>query len=481
MRTSDPTLLKLTRAMWLAVISFLLLVLTFAWYVRAEKSIDVANERRLQLLELAEELRRTSHALTAMARTYVATGNPLYKQRFDLIVAVRDGKQPQPARYLEDSWMFGEDGGQVMPAASHAAPLLDKVRRAVSARAFGKLERAKTQSDNLTRIELEAMRLAGKGADGVDGAASRRQALELVFGPAYQQAKVGIMAPIEEFRELLERETNDSVAQAVAKAYRLRLLVIALSVLSLLMLLHIRLTLTAILGGSVEALHTAIVRLGGGDAPPVADGRRVARHESILDWVRQTQQRLDQIEAQRRRAEQQLVEYAAALEAKNLELKNLSRRDALTGLHNRMAANEQLRKEFTLMQRTGNVYGLLFLDIDHFKQINDTYGHAVGDQVLKAIAVILENQLRKTDFVARFGGEEFIVLLPDTAIEGVVTKAEELCASVMAHDFPEVGRVTVSIGVAQGRPQDSDELDAVRRADELLYAAKRNGRNRVEA
>lgn len=474
MRNSDHALLKLTRAMWLTVIAFALLALTFAWYVRAEKRIDQANERRLQSLELAEELRQTSHVLTFMARTYVATGNPQYKQKFFLTLAVRDGRRPRPANYLQDSWIFGEEETRPAAAASPAVPLLEKIRAVVSARAFGKLEQAKIKSDNLTRIELDAMRLA-------EDAASRQRALELVFGPPYQKAKVGIMAPIEEFHDMLERETRDSVDLAVATAYRLRLLVIGLCMLSILLLWHIRLTLTAILGGSVETLHAAIVRLGGGNAALAGSARRTASNESILDWVSQTQQRLDQIEAQRRLAEQQLVEYAAALEAKNLELKNLSRRDALTGLHNRMAANEQLRKEYTLMQRTGNPYGLLFLDVDHFKQINDSYGHATGDEVLKIIADTLQGQVRKTDFVARFGGEEFIILLPDTAIAGAVAKAGELCASVMARQFPQVGRVTVSIGVAQGEMQDRDEQEAVRRADQLLYAAKRNGRNRVES
>ena len=478
MRNSDHALLKLTRAMWLTGISFVLLVLTFAWYVRAEKSIDVANERRLQAIELAEELRQTSHALTAMVRTYVVTGNPLYRQKFFLIIAVRDGKLPKPANYLKDPWIFEADDHPVAPTASPPAPLLERIRAAVSPQAYHQLELAKTKSDTLTRIEMEAMRVADAGGGSAD---SRQQALALVFGPAYLQAKIGIMTPIEAFRDLLERETSASVDLAVATAYHLRLLVIALCGLSILMLWHIRLSLVAILGGSVETLHTAIVRLGGGDVAATARPRGTGRQESILDWVKQTQQRLDAIEAQRCRAEQQLVEYAAALEAKNLELKNLSRRDALTGLHNRMAANEQLRNAYALLQRTGNAYCLLFLDIDHFKRINDTHGHAAGDQVLKAVAGLLEGGLRKTDFVARFGGEEFIVLLPDTRLVGAMAKAEEMCASVMAHSFPLVGRVTISIGVAQAEPHDKDEHEAVRRADALLYVAKRNGRNRVEA
>ncbi|WP_263772169.1 sensor domain-containing diguanylate cyclase [Propionivibrio soli] len=179
------------------------------------------------------------------------------------------------------------------------------------------------------------------------------------------------------------------------------------------------------------------------------------------------------------RLEQRVQERTAELERLNGELVYLARRDALTTLANRMAANERLRDEFLRMKRTGVAYSVLLLDIDFFKRINDTLGHATGDQVLRHVAKILKSSLRQTDFVARFGGEEFIVLLPATDTSDARIVAENIRHAVEVSPPDEVERVTVSVGVATANPQQAAEDEAVHEADEKLYEAKHAGRNCV--
>lgn len=176
--------------------------------------------------------------------------------------------------------------------------------------------------------------------------------------------------------------------------------------------------------------------------------------------------------------EQKVHERTAALETANRELERLSRHDSLTGLHNRLAATQALRAEFLRMKRSLQCYAVLMLDIDHFKRVNDTHGHEAGDMALKQVAAILDSSIRSTDFVARFGGEEFLVILPDT-LEGALTIAEKIRATVAAASIPTVGHVTVSLGIAIADSADADEDVAVRAADAALYRAKHAGRNRV--
>jgi diguanylate cyclase (GGDEF)-like protein len=156
--------------------------------------------------------------------------------------------------------------------------------------------------------------------------------------------------------------------------------------------------------------------------------------------------------------------------------------DPLTGLANRRALNDTIKRMLAQAARTGGSLSAIALDLDHFKQINDRHGHDRGDEVLAAAGAALTATLRVSDFVARAGGEEFVVLLPDTGLDGAVVVAENLRAALQALAVPGLdGPVTGSFGVAV-YPEDAPDADELlRRADRALYAAKANGRNRVEA
>jgi diguanylate cyclase (GGDEF)-like protein/PAS domain S-box-containing protein len=155
----------------------------------------------------------------------------------------------------------------------------------------------------------------------------------------------------------------------------------------------------------------------------------------------------------------------------------LAYQDALTGLPNRRAFDERLRAQIVRARRYREVFSLLLLDIDRFKAINDAHGHDIGDQVLRMLAEILGSRMRQADGLARWGGEEFTLLLPQTDAEGARQLAEQLRVAAAESRFPGVGRLTISLGIAQFAPQDSVDT-LFRRVDQALYAAKAQGRDR---
>ncbi len=170
------------------------------------------------------------------------------------------------------------------------------------------------------------------------------------------------------------------------------------------------------------------------------------------------------------------------LRRRNSELDEISRTDALTGLFNRRHLEEELRVNVSASQRHGHDIGVLLLDVDHFKLVNATYGHPGGDEVLCELAGRIESQLRVGDVAGRWGGEEFLVILPHTDLTGAVGAAERIRSVIEAGPFEVSGilaPVTVSGGCASAAGASADQL--VHTADTGLYAAKASGRNCIVA
>ncbi len=164
------------------------------------------------------------------------------------------------------------------------------------------------------------------------------------------------------------------------------------------------------------------------------------------------------------------------------EIENESFHDKLTGLKNRKAYDEEIVKALAGMQRYNVPYSLMICDIDHFKKINDTYGHKVGDLTLRKLAALLKERLRTNDFIARYGGEEFAVILSHTTLKDAVKVAENVRSFINDSLFSYKNRkipVTVSIGISSFR-RDDDGTTIFERADEALYLAKESGRNTVK-
>lgn len=166
------------------------------------------------------------------------------------------------------------------------------------------------------------------------------------------------------------------------------------------------------------------------------------------------------------------------------QLHRLARVDALTGVNNRLALNEAARRLLAGAARSGQPLGVLMLDADHFKRVNDRFGHGGGDQVLRVLVSSIAGTLRATDVIGRVGGEEFVVLAPDTPMHALLALAERIRATLAATPLTLNGVVlhlTVSIGAAVAPPGASDVAATLKLADNALYAAKRAGRDRVAA
>lgn len=164
------------------------------------------------------------------------------------------------------------------------------------------------------------------------------------------------------------------------------------------------------------------------------------------------------------------------------DLQNLANTDPLTGVWNRRYLLTLCEAEIERASRYNHLFSVLMLDLDRFKQINDIYGHAVGDEVLIGMTNIVKNSLRKVDFWGRFGGEEFVVILPETNLDSAVGVAERIRETLEKTEFPiqeKQVKITVSIGVSTYQLEDQKIDLVLQRADKALYQAKNQGRNRV--
>ncbi len=176
--------------------------------------------------------------------------------------------------------------------------------------------------------------------------------------------------------------------------------------------------------------------------------------------------------------------YQDRLHANFLQHLSMALTDSLTGLHNRRYLSTHLDSVMERMQDSNKPVSLLMIDLDHFKKVNDTYGHGAGDEVLHEVGQRILRNIRGFDLAVRYGGEEFVVVMPDTPVDVALGVADRLCEK-MANDPVKISdakdkiSVTLSIGVAVSKGSEETAETLLKRADESLYEAKRSGRNRV--
>jgi len=162
---------------------------------------------------------------------------------------------------------------------------------------------------------------------------------------------------------------------------------------------------------------------------------------------------------------------------KMLETENTT--DPLTGLYNRRSLKDELHKELSRSERSGSTFCAVMIDVDHFKKINDSYGHGTGDDVLRELAIVLRNSVRLSDKVFRYGGEEFVLILPETKGEDALILAERIREKVSTFSFSVIrNKISISLGISQSHEGISEEV-LLQRADKRLYVAKQSGRNMV--
>ena len=229
----------------------------------------------------------------------------------------------------------------------------------------------------------------------------------------------------------------------------------------------------------------------------VEDQQDIAHLKSVvserLDNIRERMEQFRESERTRRAESEarnrELKHRLGQLEGETEELREALRRnrlrmleDPLTGIYNRLAFEERLHQEWVRRERHGGVMSLAILDIDHFKRINDDFGHKAGDKALRIVAQRIASLIRESDFLGRYGGEEFVLLLPETGLEDARRVADKLRAAVAETSFryrDNPLEITVSCGVGEAGEGESEE-SLFRRTDEALYQAKANGRNRTE-
>ena len=219
--------------------------------------------------------------------------------------------------------------------------------------------------------------------------------------------------------------------------------------------------------GRTEGNSTCVPSLVGGEVI----GSVLVRHPGVLESLG------------RRRIEESMTQASPVLaNLRNLALSQArALTDGLTGLPNRRAIEDTLKRMVAQADRSGDPLGVVLFDLDHFKQVNDLFGHEKGDEVLSAVGIAVTSTLRSSDFAGRHGGEEFILLLPDTDAECAVTVAEKLRLALASIEVPGVPRsITASFGVAAMPDDGSEPSSLLRTADRALYVAKAGGRNRVE-
>ncbi len=327
--TIPTTLSRFARSLCLILGMFIFVAIVFTTYVRSEKQIDRSNELRLHSLMLAVELRQSSDDLTRMVRSYVATGNPVYKKQYQEVLDIRDGKKPRPDNYHDIYWDLVLTDSQ-RPDSGQTIALLDLMHQAgFTEQEFDKLAQAKVNSDALTRTEFSAMQLIE--STGVTTDSSRLKASQMLQDASYHQAKAAIMRPISEFYRMMDQRTVDTVHATENTALLLRLTFISSGLLLIFLLWHAYRTLHATLGSSVGELHGRIASLGSGDfsAPiSVAPGME----GSVLGWLSEMQIKLASSDVRRTKAEarnQRTTQLYAALSQCNQAIVRCSTEDEL--------------------------------------------------------------------------------------------------------------------------------------------------------
>lgn len=314
-------------------------------------------------------------------------------------------------------------------------------------------------------------------AQAVDGAGGEPVVLQWDDGARYLTAATRLLAhtPASDLGWTIV--ARQPIGMAFAEADRLVRLALAAGLMAVLLAWLLAWGAAHRLGRDLKVLARAAAQVNAGDGnaqiPQVDSSAEARQLGEALGGM--TQRLLTANQALEETVQQRTQQLQQALQA----LERQASTDPLTGVLNRRGLDARMVALVGLARRSGRPLSLVALDVDHFKRINDTHGHGAGDDVLRRLAASLQARVRRSDVVARIGGEEFVVLLPDTDVPGAQTIAQALLQAVAEQEDPVVGRVTISAGVAGLRGPEEEPVTFIARADAALYRAKHEGRNRV--
>lgn len=302
MLSSNKSISHFKRSIWSSAAVFILFSITFFFYVRSEKAIDVANTQRFESHKLADRLRQSSDDLTRMVRTYIITGDPLYKQHYQEVLDIRDGISPRPSHYSDIYWeLVLSDDKRPFASAIKPIALLNLMQKAGYApQEFAKLSEAKKNSDELTKIEFEAMKIIESTTPITEK--NRYIATTMLHDAQYHQAKYNIMMPISDACIMMNKRTQEAVSNAEQMAYLMRIVFIFFGIILMWSVWRIYRSLHFTLGSSLALLHSHITKIGSGNFSSKIDIEK-GMEDSIIGWLSQTQNNLYQIEIERTKAQ----------------------------------------------------------------------------------------------------------------------------------------------------------------------------------
>lgn len=575
--------IKFTRFLSLMLAIVALLAISLTTLLLEQSRYQNAVENREHAIGLVEELRQSSTDLAKLANNYITTLDPVYKELFLELVAIRNGEAPRPKHYNLAYWDMHvlhhyEEGEEF----DEAAPLLMLLKESgVTENEWTLVEKAKLNSDSLVNIELKAMSLVEE--DSPVNLKKRDLARAMLADNYFINTKVEIMSPIVQAEEMIIARTQKDVDSIKGN---LRILTVVVSVLCLSLMLLIYLVgrqLKFILGCSVAQLQATIARLGKGDFLTTIELDEYNKN-SVLGWLAKTQRRLAELnlahfraivdssddaiisksihgvisswnqgaelvfgysaremigqpmmniipderlheepailakigrgekvehfETQRLHKDGRLVDVSVTIspiydldgrvigaskiardiskaKAAEKEIHRLAYYDALTGLANRRLLYDTLSKSCFYARDTEQMLAVVFIDLDNFKPLNDNHGHEAGDLLLKQVAERLNGLIRRSDLAARFGGDEFILLLHGPADGAKNTNTKWLDAiiqrlmSSLSRPYQLDGfehQCSPSVGISV-RQKDMDPDQLIKQADQAMYQAKSLGKN----
>ena len=454
-------------------LGFLILLSTYGYVVFQLMGVfeeqSIKNEGYyVRSHNLANELRQSSDDLTRMARTFVVTGDAIYEQFYFEIFAIRNGDAPRPIKYPPSYWYTSltDDRTSAINLGKPVPLQVLMSEMGFLEKEFLLLRKSQNLSDKLVHLERQAFAaMKGRYDDGsgdftVKGKPDTAFATKLLFSTQYKKEKIAIMKPIQEFLEAVEnRMISESIAlQAKQEKYFWYIIV----------LLVISTVIVLVIAVYVRNKIVLPIFLLEHDAHMIAEGNYQVRCKL-------------NVENEIGSLSLSLNEMADHIELDIKELERLATTDGLVGITNRRAFMVSLELEIKRSHRYGVPLSLLILDVDYFKKFNDTYGHHVGDEVLKLICKVSQTALRENDLMGRIGGEEFAFLLPATNIDSAIIVAERIRTAVESSSLlidSEELRVTVSIGGTQ-IIKGNDISAFLKRADIAMYKSKENGRNQT--
>ena len=427
-------------------------MLVYLMFTNYRQWVQISAEKA-EIKRQTDELRQSSNDLTRFARLYVITGKKVYADNYRQVLAIRDGTAPRPRNYEHIYWdLTPEMRALTHPPTEHDALITRLENLPLIESESDLLIASLDNSDHLAALELSVFVNLEKTEDNLQ---------QLLFSDNYQLRKNNVMLPLDNLLNSLDwryAEEIGGIRLNIADVFTFFAVVLILFIsFTVLVLIYARQKILR----PVRSLINNIHHIQKGEDME----KRVFYDDEIGLLARQ------------------FYSMKAQMDLSYENLKTVSFTDSLTGLYNRHYFFQAAQQQMQSAARHGHPMCIMMSDIDHFKSINDTHGHLIGDEALKHIAAKISGSVRESDICSRFGGEEFIVLFNNSNLVDSMTICNKIRINIenspCQHDGVTVP-MTISIGVAAiSGIGDGDINKALDRADKALYEAKNGGRNRV--